>query len=163
MRPARTATVLTAAMISFGTTQAAAAPAGQPGEEILSFLDISRQVAVHDVGEGSSQPQPGDVLVFNNLLRHPDRSDAVTRQVLGRFPSTCTLEEGTRARCEGQLRLRDGTIDLTATPDLAVSPIDIVVTGGTGRYAGVSGSAQLTPTDVPGTSRLVVRLSRPAS
>jgi len=161
MRATGTAAVLTAATIIIGTTAAAyAAPAGQPAEETLSFLDIRRQVASHDVGEGSSQPQPGDVLVFDNLLRHPDRSDAVTRQVLGRFPSTCTLQEGTRARCEGRLRLRDGTIDVTATPDLAVSPIDIVVTGGTGRYAGVSGSAQLTPTDVPDTSRLVVRLIR---
>jgi hypothetical protein len=160
MRATRTTVALTAAMISFGTTQAAAAPAGQPGEEILTFLDISRQVAAHDVGEGSSQPQPGDVLVFDNLLRHPDRSDAATRQALGRFTSTCTLQEGTSARCEGRLRLRDGTVDVAATPDLDGSPIDVVVTGGTGRYAGVSGSARLTPIDVPGTSRLVVRLTR---
>ncbi len=162
MRATRTAVVLTAAMISFGTTEAVAAPAAQPGQEVLSFLDISRQVAAHDVGEGSSQPEPGDVLVFDNLLRHRDRSDAVTRRVLGRFPSTCTLGEGTQARCEGTLVLRDGSIEVTGTPDLAVTPIDIDVTGGTGRYAEVTGQAQLTPTDTPGTSLLTVRLQRPA-
>ena len=73
------------------------------------------------------------------------------------------MVEGTRAECEGTLELRDGTIDVTGTPDLAVTPIDLVVTGGTGRYATATGSAQLAATDVPGTHRLTVVLERPAS
>ncbi len=111
----------------------------------------------------SGEAQPGDVYVFANILRLPDRSDAVTRQWFGRFPSTCTVVEGTRADCEGALELRDGTIGVTGTPDLAVSPIDMVVTGGTGRYATATGSAQLVATDAPGTRRLTVVLERPAS
>jgi hypothetical protein len=103
------------------------------------------------------------VLRFNNLLRHVDTSDAITRQVLGRFPSTCTPLEDTVYRCAGTLLLRDGTIEVTGTPDFAVSPIDMVVTGGTGRYATVTGSARLTPTDAPGTSVLDLSLIRPAS
>jgi hypothetical protein len=160
MRATRAAAALTAAMITFGATEAAAAAESEPAREVLQFLDISRQVAAHDVGQPSSEPRAGDVLVFDNLLRHPDRLDAVTRQVLGRFPSRCTLDEGTRADCRGSLLLRDGTIDVTGTPDLSVSPIDMQVTGGTGRYAGVTGSARLVPTGTPGTSLLTVDLRR---
>ena len=160
MRATRTAVALTAATIVFGATGAAAAPTPEPEREVLQFLDVSRLVASHDVGPRSSTARPGDVLVFDNLLRHPDRLDAATRQVLGRFPSRCVLDEGTRARCEGTLELRDGTISVEGTPDLAVTPIDIVVTGGTGRYADVTGEARLTPTDTPGTSLLTVELQR---
>jgi hypothetical protein len=160
MRWTGTTAGLVAAMVLFGSTAAAAAPApsGAPDNEVLRVLDISRQVGVD--ASGLRAPGPGDVLEFRNLLRHTDSSDAATRQVLGRFPSTCTIEEGTRARCAGTLELRDGTIEVTGTPDFARSPIDMVVTGGTGRYEGVSGSAQLTPTDVPGTSLLTVSLQR---
>ena len=160
MRATCTAAAWTAATIIFGATAAAASPDRAPATEVMHFHDVSRLVAAHDVGGRSAAPRPGDVLVFDNLLRDPDRLDAVTRQVLGRFPSRCTLEEGSRARCEGSLELRDGTISVEGTPDLAATPIDMTVTGGAGRYAGVSGSAQLTPTTTPGTSLLTVRLSR---
>lgn len=153
------ATVGTVAMmVAFGTTGAAAAPLAQPEREVLVFLDISRPVAGPD-----GEPQPGDTYVFRNVLRQMDRSDAVTRQWFGRFPSTCTVVQGTRAECEGTLELRDGTIAVEGAPDLTVTPIDMVVTGGTGRYATVTGAAQLTPTDAPGTSRLTVVLERPPS
>jgi hypothetical protein len=155
-----TTAALAAATIILGASAAAAAPSRQPATEVLEFHDVSRLVAAHDVGERSSQPRPGDVLVFDNLLRHPDRLDAATRQVLGRFPSRCVLDEGTTARCAGTLELRDGTISVEGTPDLAVTPIDMTVTGGTGRYDGVSGTAQLVPTDDEGTSLLTVRLQR---
>jgi hypothetical protein len=163
MRGMRATAGMVAVMVALGTTEAAAAPLDQPGREVLEFLDVSRLVAVHDAGPRGSEPQPGDMYVFDNRLRHPDRSDAVTRQPLGRFPSTCTVVQGTQVECEGTLELRDGTISVTGTPDLAVSPIDMVVTGGTGRYATATGSAQLTGTDHPGTSRLTVVLDRPAS
>ena len=160
MRATCTTATVTAVTIIFGATSAAASPGREPAAEVLHFHDVSRLVATHDVGARSSEPRPGDVLVFDNLLRAPDRLDVATRQVLGRFPSRCTLEEGSRARCEGALELRDGTIFVQGTPDLAVSPIDITVTGGTGRYEDVTGRAQLEPTDVPGTSLLTVRLTR---
>lgn len=162
MRATRTAVALGLAMIPFCATAATAAPpSDQPAREVMEFLDIRRQVAAHDVGDRSSTPRPGDVLVFDNLLSHPDRLDAATRQALGRFPSRCVLEEGTRARCEGSLELRDGTISVAGTPDLAVTPIEMVVIGGTGRYADVTGEARLTETDTPGTSLLTVHLDRP--
>ena len=144
----------------FGASPAAAAPDPQPPREGLQFLDVSRPVAVHDAGPRSAEPQPGGVYVFANLLRHPDTSDAVTRQVLGRFPSTCTVVQATQARCTGRLELRDGTIEVAGEPDLAVAPIDMVVTGGSGRYESVAGSARLTPTDRPGVSLLEVTLQR---
>jgi len=162
MRAIRTATALSLAMIPFGTTAASATPpSDQPAREVIEFLDISRQVAPEDVGESSSAPHAGDVLAFHNLLRHLHQLDAATRQVLGRFPSRCVLGEGTLARCEGSLELRDGSISVEGTPDLAVTPIEMVVTGGTGRYAGVTGEARLTPTETPGTSLLTVHLQRP--
>ena len=72
---------LVAAMILFGATPAAGAPpapTSTPDREVLTFLDISRQVGGHDGGR-RGEPDPGDVFRFNNLLRHTDRSDAVTR------------------------------------------------------------------------------------
>jgi hypothetical protein len=36
----------------------------------------------------------------------------------------------------------------------------MVVTGGTGRYSGVSGSAELTSSDLPGNSLLTIHLER---
>jgi Dirigent-like protein len=163
MRAMRATAGMVAMMVAFGTTEAAAAPPDEPEREVLEFLDISRLVAVHDAGPRGSEPQPGDVYVFDNVLRHPDRSDAVTRQPLGRFPSTCTVVQGTQAECEGTLELRDGTVTVTGTPDLTATPIDMVVTGGTGRYATATGTARLTATDHPGTHRLTVLLERPAS
>jgi hypothetical protein len=149
---------MVAAMMAFGTTGAAAAPLAEPEREVLVFLDISRPVAGPD-----GDPQPGDTYVFRNILRHPDRSDSITRQMFGRFPSTCTVVAGTRAACEGALELRDGTIDVEASADLAALPIDFVVTGGTGRYDTATGTGRLTATDSPGTHRLTVVLMRPAS
>ena len=143
-------------MVARGAPGAAAAPLDQPEREVLRFLDITRPVGDDDRGTH----YPGDVLEFDNLLRDVDRSDASTRQVMALFPSTCTPTGGTDFRCEGTLVLRDGTIGVTSTPDLAASPIDMVVTGGTGRYATVTGTARLTPTDVPGSSVLDVSLVR---
>lgn len=154
----RTAAGAVVVMVAFGTTEAAAAPPTEPEREVLEFLDISRLVTGP---EGT--PDPGEAFVFANILRLPDRSDAVTRRWFGRFPSTCIVVQGMQAECEGTLELPDGTITVEGTPDLAVSPIDMVVTGGTGRYATVTGSAQLTGTDRAGTSRLSVVLDRPVS
>ena len=150
---------LVAGMVAVGAPGAAAAPLDQPEREVLRFLDITRPVGDDDAGTHYR----GDVLEFDNLLRHVDRSDAITRQVLGRFPSTCTPTGGTDFRCEGTLVLRDGTIGVTGTPDLATSAIDMVVTGGTGRYSAATGTARLTPTDAPGSSVLEVSLVRHAT
>ena len=156
MRSTRTVTVgiAAAALVPLGVPTAAAAPP-PPASESIELLDVSRPVAGPE-----GEPSPGDVYEFDNLLRHPDRLDAATRQVLGRFPSACTVVEGTRAECEGTLVLRDGTIEVAGTPDLAVTPIDMTVTGGTGRYATATGTAQLIPTETPGVSRLIVTLER---
>lgn len=155
MRATRAAAGVVAVVAAFGTTEAAAAPLTEPEREVLVFLDISRVVSAPE-----GEPRPGDTYVFANILRHPDRSDAVTRQFFGRFPSACTVVLGTRAECEGTLELRDGTIAVEGSPDLTATPIDMTVTGGTGRYATVTGWAQLAATDHPGTHRLTVVLER---
>ena len=164
MAATRTLTVgvVAAAVVSFGATAAIAAPAGEPVHDSMSFLDISRPVAEPGRALHGAPPSPGDVLRFDNLLRATDRLDAVTRQPLGRFPSQCTIVEGTQAECEGTLVLKNGTIDVTGTPDLASSPIEMTVTGGSGGYAGVTGSARLTPTEAEGVSLLVVTVEHPA-
>ena len=154
--------VVAAALVSFTAAAAAAAPAGEPVHDSMEFLDLSRPVEEPERALHAAPPSPGDVLRFDNLLRATDRLDAATRQPLGRFQSQCTIVEGTHAECEGTLVLRNGTIDVTGTPDLASSPIEMTVTGGSGGYAGVTGSARLTPTDVPGVSLLVVTVEHPA-
>jgi hypothetical protein len=159
MRGTTTAS-LVAAMVLFGATAAAAEePTSTPDHEVMTFLDHSRSQLTHVEGRPGG-PNPADVVRFHDLLRYPDPQDSATRQVLGRMRSTCTLVGGTSAQCEGELQLQDGTVELAGTPDLAGASIDLVVTGGSGRYEGVSGTVRLTPTDVPGVLVLTVILER---
>ena len=66
--------------------------------------------------------------------------------------------EGTRAGCEGEQRPSDGTIHAPGCPDLAPPPSERVVTGGTERGEGVSGTEQSTLSDLPGASLLTIHL-----
>jgi hypothetical protein len=126
-------------------------------DTVLRLLDVSGESEYLDLGEpaqGDFDPSPGDTFFFNNTLRN-----AGDTRTVGRFPSKCVALFGTEFKCSGTLFLERGTIELAATPDFAsADPIRAAVIGGTGAYRNVGGQATITPTDVEGTSRLVVEL-----
>jgi hypothetical protein len=124
---------------------------------VLRFLDVSGDVEYLDLGEpaqGEFDPSPGDTFFFNNTLRN-----AANTRTVGRFPSKCVALFGTEFKCSGTLLLGEGTIELSATVDFAAEdPIRSAVTGGTRGFRNVGGDATITPTEVEGTSELVVKL-----
>jgi hypothetical protein len=124
---------------------------------ILRFVEVADDVEYLDLGEpaqGEFDPSPGDTFFFNNTLRNT----ANTRTV-GRFTSKCVALFGTEFKCSGTLLFGKGTIELAATVDFAAEdPIRAAVTGGTRGFRNVGGDVTITPTEVEGTSNLVVRL-----
>ncbi|MGH3333559.1 MAG: allene oxide cyclase barrel-like domain-containing protein [Nocardioidaceae bacterium] len=82
-------------------------------------------------------PTAGDELIFTSkLFRHGKR--------VGTLHAVCTVTRAappnrTPAVCTGGLVLREGTITLTFVGALK-DKIEIAITGGTGRYAGASGT-----------------------
>jgi hypothetical protein len=126
-------------------------------DKVLRFLDVRGSVEYLDLGEpaqGDFDPTPGDTFFFNNTLRN-----AADTEDVGRFVSKCVALFGSDFKCSGTLLLQQGTIELAATPDFAAAPpIKSAVIGGTRRFRNVAGQATITPTEIEGTSRLVVEL-----
>lgn len=143
-------------------TLAGASQEGRDRTEVLRFLDVRQNSEFLDTGQVGGDPTAGDTYFFDSALRNVDHGDAASRGRMGRFVSLCTVLFGSQVKCSGSLLLRGGTIEISGAPDLAAdAPIVAAVTGGTGRYAGVGGTATITATEVEGTSTLVVELGRP--
>lgn len=139
---------------------APAAPTETPHEQ-LAFADMRSQTEFADRGDIGGPPGAGDAYFFESDLYSHDRGDAGLRRPIGRFVSTCTVSFGGNATCSGALLLGDGTIEVAGAPDLgAEGPIRAAAVGGTGRYTGVGGEVTITPTEVEGTSDLMVVLDR---
>lgn len=152
-----------AATAGCAAAASAAVPTGAPHEE-LAFAEVRSQTEFADEGEIGGPPGPGDAYFFESQLYSHDRGDAGLRRPIGRFLSMCTVTFGGNATCSGALLLGDGTIEVAGAPDLgAEGPIRAAVVGGTGRYAGVGGEITITPTEVEGTSDLLVHLGRGAT
>jgi hypothetical protein len=143
-------------------TGSGAPPAAPPlSTEVLTYHDVRQQTEFLDTGSVGGAPTAGDSYFFDSTLRYPDRGDAATRRDAGRFLSTCTVLFQSHVSCSGSLLLRNGTIEIAATPDLGSgSPIAAAITGGTGRYDSAAGSVTITPTETEGTSILVARVAR---
>lgn len=76
-------------------------------------------------------------------------SHVVSGDVTGTTAATCqvvTLAGAGVRLCEVDFTLADGTITTRGLTDTALSSVRLVVTGGTGRYAGAQGSGTLSPT-----------------
>ena len=78
----------------------------------------------------------------------------------GRTAASCTVvttADGGIKQCEVDFILKQGTITTRALTDNANIRVRLVVTGGTGNYAGRSGSGMLTPTATGSTVVLHLR------
>jgi len=78
----------------------------------------------------------------------------------GRTAASCTVvttADGGLKQCEVDFILNRGTITTRALTDNANTRVRLVVTGGTGNYAGRSGSGILTPTPTGSTVVLHLR------
>lgn len=128
-------------------------PPGSRWDDVLRFTDVQGEVTNLDLG--AKGDTPGDMLFFDNQLRSwPGNKPR------GRFPSRCTQVTDTHYHCQGTLILAHGTIELATTTDFSGSRgIIASVLGGTGDHVGAAGQVRIAPTDTPGRSRLVVRLS----
>jgi hypothetical protein len=110
------------------------------GSTRLNLLDVSDKFEFVDVGEpagGEGDFSPGDMLIFENILRN--RANTKT---LGTFIANCTMSVPPMALCRGTLWLEDGKIELSTAVNFADADIiHSAVTGGTGRFKRVRGQA----------------------
>lgn len=121
-------------------SSALASSAGGTDTRRLKLLDVSDKFEFVDVGEpagGDGDFSPGDMLIFENILRN--RADTKT---LGTFVANCTMSVPPMALCRGTLWLQDGKIELSTAVNFAEADIiHSAVTGGTGSYKRVHGQA----------------------
>lgn len=123
----------------------------QPAELRLT----EEQNAAQHLDLGEPGASPGDTLFFDNTLL--DESSA---EVVGRFVSRCVQMTDAMHHCQGSLLFPDGSIELSTTTALG-GDIFAAVAGGTGRHAGVTGQARITPTGEAGVNSIVVDLGTP--
>ncbi len=137
MRHTRTL-ALTMAATAAATTLYAAQSAHAQGRTTLSFtnkLDTQQPVDAAPAG-----PSAGDSFYV---------SSHVVSGAHGRTAASCTVVTTAAPglkQCEVDFILARGTITTRALTDNANLKVRLVVTGGTGAYAGRSGSGTLTPT-----------------
>src|SRR5690242_6106603 len=112
---------------------------------VLASLDRHSMVRVDARPKGTS---PGDVFVFSTSLRRGGKLDGRAE-----FVQTVVDPRYSGISMRGDLLLSDGTLELQGAglshraPGGAkpTSETDMAIVGGTGAYAGESGSVKLTP------------------
>lgn len=141
----RTLSLAAVATVATVVLPLASAPAATPSSfRLIAGLDRASMVRVDTLPKGIS---PGDVIVFSTRLRRagkPDgRAEFVQTVVDGRF-------QGISMRAD--LLLADGTIELQGAGLNRRAPggakpsaqTEMAIVGGTGAYAGASGTVRLT-------------------
>jgi hypothetical protein len=118
----------------------------------------SRGATFHeiDVAPRGEVPSPGDSFVVTNELRKAGER-------IGTLHAQCVVTrrvadpDRTPLLCQGVYKFKDGTI--TGTALLSANPTTtIAVTGGTGAYAGASGTATEEPTDNENKQKVTITL-----
>ena len=137
MRLNRTIT-LTVAAAAAATALYATQSADAQGRTTLTFTNkLDSQQPVDAAPAGLS---PGDSFYV---------SSHVVAGARGHTAASCTVVSTAGAgvkQCEVDFILSKGTITTRALTDTANTRVRLVITGGTGRYAGASGRGTLTPT-----------------
>jgi hypothetical protein len=135
------AVVALAAVAALGGSAFATADGGSRAT-ILKLLDVSDKFEFVDVGRPAQSEgdfSPGDMLIFENILRN--RADTKT---LGTFVSNCTMSVPPMALCRGTLWLQDGKIEISTAVDFADADIiRAAITGGTNRFKRAHGQVIL--------------------
>jgi hypothetical protein len=123
----------------------------------LRLLDVSDKFEFVDVGRpaaGEGDFSPGDMLIFENILRKARGSKDV-----GNFIANCTISVPPMALCRGTLWLEDGKIELSTAVNFADADIiHSAVTGGTNRYKAARGQAIFGKEVSEGVRKLTVAL-----
>jgi hypothetical protein len=133
------------------------------GPTTLRFVDVSvGETPAFDAGVG--EPRPGDRVYLHDALYSWHGAKRGGR--VGRAEATLTFTSsfgpaGASAEVFGQLFLRGGSIRAEGDVRLSNGPssFDLVVVGGTGRFAGVRGVLHIRDLDAEGNrSAMTVRL-----
>jgi hypothetical protein len=152
-----TAAALAATIAVIGGALSSSASPGRTTK--LQLLDVSDKFEFVDVGRpasGEGDFSPGDMLIFENILRKETSNKDV-----GKFFSNCTMSVPPVALCRGTLWLEDGKIELSSAVDFADAEIiHTAVTGGTGNYSTARGQATLGEEVSEGVRKLTVVLVR---
>ena len=159
MRSSRTLLSVVAAAAIAGAVPLASAPAAPSSSfTLLARLDPHSMVRVDARPNGTS---PGDVFVFSTSLRRDGNLDGRAE-----FVQTVVDPRYRGISMRADLLLADGTLELQAAglsrraPGGAkpTSQTEMAIVGGTGAYAGRSGSVKLVPSGRT-TQRLEIALS----
>jgi hypothetical protein len=104
--------------------------------------------------EHNNGPFPGDQALFQFRLY----SGADLKRILGTAIFTCTYNFDRQGFCDASWILKGGTLIGTGPVDFGAKSFQLVITGGTGKYRGVSGNVVSTPTAGYGTVRLAMTI-----
>jgi hypothetical protein len=152
-----TAAMLAATVAVTGGAVGSSASTGRATK--LRLLDVSDKFEFVDVGRpatGEGDFSPGDMLIFENILRNARGSKDV-----GNFIANCTMSVPPMALCRGTLWLEDGKIELSTAVNFADADIiHSAVTGGTDRYKTAHGHAIFGEEVSEGVRKLTVLLRR---
>jgi hypothetical protein len=122
-------------------TPGAASATTRAPEHVLTLTARYADGTFHFVGKDANHPQIGDEF----LDAGPVRSQG---KIVGRFADICTIIEGNSeatvvTQCVGTLRLAHGQIVTTGADDSSDDTTD-AITGGTGAFAYIRGTAEST-------------------
>jgi hypothetical protein len=125
------AVLFAVALAALGGTLASAS-----GTQTLSYVAVENPKSEVYVDTGKKGDSPGDSVYFTERLLESGKR-------VGRTEITCSFYSENAGRCFGTLKLPGGTIEAGGT-DLSGKSFAVAIFGGTGRYAGASGSVRIT-------------------
>ena len=138
-RVAASVGIIGAAGLLIGSAVSSASASPGPERRTLSFTNAIDSFTPLDLGPAG--PSAGDQFLV--------ASHIVSGNVTGGTAASCqvvtTAGPGVK-QCEVDFQLAKGTVTTRGLTDTAQVSVTLVVTGGTGRYAGAHGSGTLTPT-----------------
>jgi hypothetical protein len=141
-RTALMLTVATAVATGVGAEHAVAAgseTSSHAAHHTIAFT--AKRETVHQVDVAPAGPSIGDETYIGGRILSGNVRGYTTAQC-----TTVTTEDHNLAQCEVDLVLHHGTVTTVGTSNDTSPVVHLAVVGGTGRFAGASGSGTLSPT-----------------
>jgi hypothetical protein len=141
----------------------AASPAAS-ATTTIRLISIASGAGVVVDREPKGQPDVGDAFWVKSTLRNAVAQFGRPRNaVVGSDRATYTIKSETRIEVKVRVALPGGTLDAQANAGVASATKQVIrVTGGTGRFAGASGQAEVRNLNASGTRALnIYRLQLP--